>query len=126
MEEKRNIITEKEITSAKGGMGLILVLLGFIVDIAAIVGAIFFLEVGSGMIGGILLAVGIVFFVAMIILSTGLHVVNPNEAMVFTLFGKYYGTIKKQGFYYLNPFASAINPAGKTIVSAGGNVNRDQ
>ncbi len=123
MEEKRNIITEKEITSAKGGMGLILVLLGFIVDIAAIVGAIFFLEVGSGMIGGILLAVGIVFFVAMIILSTGLHVVNPNEAMVFTLFGKYYGTIKKQGFYYLNPFASAINPAGKTIVSAGGNAS---
>lgn len=123
MEEKKNIITEKEITSAKGGMGLILVLLGFIVDIAAIVGAIFFLEVGSGMIGGILLAVGIVFFVAMIILSTGLHVVNPNEAMVFTLFGKYYGTIKKQGFYYLNPFASAINPAGKTIVSAGGNAS---
>ncbi len=72
MEEKRNIITEKEITSAKGGMALILVFLGFIVDIAAIAGAISLLDAGSGTIGGILLAVGIVFLVAVIILSTGL------------------------------------------------------
>ncbi len=123
MEEKKNIITEKEITSAKGGMALILVFLGFIVDIAAIAGAISLLDAGSGTIGGILLAVGIVFLVAVIILSTGLHVVNPNEAMVFTLFGKYYGTIKKHGFYYLNPFVSAINPAGKTMVSTSTNGN---
>lgn len=72
-----------------------------------------------------MLVFGMIFLVVMIILCIGFHVINPNEAMVFTLFGKYYGTIKKQGFYYLNPFASAINPAGKTTVSttANGNVS---
>lgn len=124
MEEKRMDITEKEITAAKGGLALILVLLGFMADIAAMVLAIFLLAEGiyeAG--GGVLLVVSMIFLVVMIILSTGLHVVNPNEAMVFTLFGKYYGTIKKQGFYYLNPFASAINPAGKTTVSTTTNGN---
>lgn len=119
MEDKKKInITEKEITTAKGWGALILVLLGYVVDVAAFAAAIFLLaeeifETG----GGILLVLSMIFMVIMIILSTGFQVINPNEAMVFTLFGKYYGTIKKQGFYYLNPFASAINPAGKTTVA---------
>lgn len=125
MEDKKRIdITEKEITMAKGGTALILVLLGYVVDIAALAASTFLLaaeisEVG----GGILLVFSMILLVVMIILSTGFHVINPNEAMVFTLFGKYYGTIKKQGFYYLNPFASAINPAGKTTVSTNTNGN---
>ncbi|MCM1127647.1 MAG: SPFH domain-containing protein [Lachnospiraceae bacterium] len=127
MEEKKKVdITEKEIKKAKGGMALILVLLGFAVDIAVFITAIVLLAGGiSEAGGGILLVLSMLFMVIMIILSTGFHVINPNEAMVFTLFGKYYGTIKKQGFYYLNPFASAINPAGKTWVStqANGNVS---
>ncbi len=125
MEEKKRIdITEKEITTAKGGAALILVLLGYAVDIAALVAAIFLLAAEiSEAVGGILLVFSMILLVVMIILSTGFHVINPNEAMVFTLFGKYYGTIKKQGFYYLNPFASAINPAGKTTVSTSTNGN---
>lgn len=119
MEDKKKIdITEKEITTAKGGGALVLVLLGYVVDVAAFAAAIFLLaEEISEAGGGILLVLSMIFMVIMIILSTGFHVINPNEAMVFTLFGKYYGTIKKQGFYYLNPFASAINPAGKTTVA---------
>lgn len=34
----------------------------------------------------------------------GLLVVNPNESVVLVLFGKYSGTIKKNGFYWINPF----------------------
>lgn len=125
MEEKKKIdITEKEITTAKGGPALILVLLGYVVDIAVFTAAIFLLATETSEVGGgILLVFSMIFLIAMIILSTGFHVINPNEAMVFTLFGKYYGTIKKQGFYYLNPFASAINPAGKTTVSTTTNGN---
>lgn len=125
MEDKKKInITEKEITTAKGWGALVLVLLGYVVDVAAFAAAIFLLaeeifETG----GGILLVLSMIFMVIMIILSTGFQVINPNEAMVFTLFGKYYGTIKKQGFYYLNPFASAINPAGKTTVATTTNGN---
>ncbi len=119
MEEmKKEDIIEKEITSANGGRALLLVLLGYAADIALFVFSIFLLAMEIFVSGGILLAASIVFMIVMIILSVGFHVINPNEAMVFTLFGKYYGTIKKQGFYYLNPFAGAINPAGKPMVSA--------
>lgn len=45
------------------------------------------------------------------ILFGGLKLLKPNEALVLTLFGKYYGTIKGAGFYFVNPFATAINPA---------------
>jgi regulator of protease activity HflC (stomatin/prohibitin superfamily) len=34
----------------------------------------------------------------------GLIIVNPNEACVLVLFGKYTGTIKDNGFYWVNPF----------------------
>lgn len=115
MEEmKKNVqIVEKDISNTKGGLALLLVLLGFAVDIAAFVAAIFLIEGGIGAFGGILIAVTVVLLIVLFILCGGFHIVNPNEAMVFTLFGNYYGTIKAPGFYYLNPFSSAINPAGK-------------
>ena len=50
-------------------------------------------------------------FVVGPILYAGLKVIKPNEALVLTLFGKYYGTLKHDGFYFVNPFVSAINPA---------------
>lgn len=34
----------------------------------------------------------------------GLMVVNPNESAVLVLFGNYVGTIKRNGFYWINPF----------------------
>ena len=33
----------------------------------------------------------------------GFFVVNPNEAKVLTLFGKYWGTVKQDGFHWANP-----------------------
>ncbi len=44
------------------------------------------------------------------VLLAGFHVVNPNEALVMTLFGNYYGTVKQPGFYFTNPFAAAASP----------------
>lgn len=61
--------------------------------------------------GGILLTLGIILVIVFSILLGGFHIVNPNEALVMTLFGKYYGTIKKEGFYYTNPFAGGFNPS---------------
>lgn len=52
----------------------------------------------------------------------GLKVLKPQEAMVLTLFGKYTGTIKGDGFYYVNPFCVAINPASNTKLSQSGDV----
>lgn len=44
----------------------------------------------------------------------GLIILKPQEAIVLTLFGKYKGTLKEEGFYWVNPFCSAINPASRT------------
>ncbi len=52
----------------------------------------------------------------------GLKVLKPQEALVLTLFGKYAGTLKDEGFYWVNPFCSSINPAGKTKLSQSGDV----
>lgn len=45
--------------------------------------------------------------------AMGLKIVRPQEALVLTLFGKYIGTLREEGFYFVHPFSSAINPAAK-------------
>lgn len=52
----------------------------------------------------------------------GLKVIGPQEALVLTLFGKYIGTLKDAGFYFVNPFCVAVNPAAKTKLSQSGDV----
>jgi len=39
-----------------------------------------------------------------ILLSPGFFVVNPNQARVLTLFGRYHGSVKRNGFCWTNPF----------------------
>lgn len=52
----------------------------------------------------------------------GLKVIKPEEALVLTLFGKYIGTLKQPGFYYVNPFSTAVNPAAHTRLGQSGDV----
>ena len=54
---------------------------------------------------------------------TGLKVLKPQEALVLTLFGKYYGTLKGEGFYFVNPFCISVNPAAKTKLNQSGDVS---
>ncbi len=61
------------------------------------------------------LAIGWIFWV-------GLRILRPQEALVLTLFGKYIGTLKGDGFYWVNPFCSSVNPAAKTKLSQSGDV----
>ena len=53
----------------------------------------------------------------------GLKVLKPQEALVLTLFGKYLGTLKGEGFYFVNPFCSAVNPAAKTRLNQSADVD---
>lgn len=57
------------------------------------------------------------------ILFLGLKVLKPQEALVLTLFGKYVGTLKGEGFYWVNPFCTAVNPAAGTKLSQSGDVS---
>ena len=42
---------------------------------------------------------------------------------MLTLFGKYVGTLKGEGFYCVNPFCTAVNPAAKTKLNQSGDVD---
>jgi regulator of protease activity HflC (stomatin/prohibitin superfamily) len=55
---------------------------------------------GGGIIGGLLL--GLLAFLSLI----GLYTVQPNQAAVISLFGKYVGTVKANGLRWNNPFYS--------------------
>jgi regulator of protease activity HflC (stomatin/prohibitin superfamily) len=50
--------------------------------------------------------IGSIVYTIIVILVCGLYVVQPNDARVFILFGKYYGTTKEAGFYWTNPFCT--------------------
>lgn len=56
------------------------------------------LGLGQEPLGTIIGAIGVLFVLP------GFIIVNPNESRVLTLFGKYVGTIKKDGFFWMNPF----------------------
>ena len=51
---------------------------------------------------------------------------KPNEALVLTLFGKYVGTLKGDGFFFVNPFVTAFNPAAGTRLGQSGDINGGQ
>lgn len=47
---------------------------------------------------------GIIIVINFILVLPGLVIVNPNDSKVLTLFGKYVGTVKQDGFFWVNPF----------------------
>ena len=74
----------------------------------------------------LLFVVSLLFFLLGWIIIPGLKILKPQEALVLTLFGKYVGTLKGEGFYFVNPFCSAVNPAAKTKLSQSGDVSTVQ
>ncbi|MBR7000624.1 MAG: SPFH domain-containing protein [Lachnospiraceae bacterium] len=105
-------MTEKILTNKKNGM-LRLCWVSALYVVALV-----------GMVTGepALIGVGIVWMSIGWIFLLGLRVLKPQEALVLTLFGKYYGTIKGEGFYAVNPFCSSVNPAAKTELNQSGDV----
>lgn len=118
---------EKVLKKSKNGLAMVtMFILLYAAAIAAIiVGSIMAeqAETKAGWIvlivaGGVYAAIGWIFFI-------GLKVLKPQEALVLTLFGKYVGTIKEAGFYFVNPFCVAVNPAASTKLNQSGDVTGD-
>ena len=61
-------------------------------------------ENGQELLGGVMLCVGSIAFIANIIASCGFIMLEPNEANVLTWFGKYSGTFTETGYFWINPF----------------------
>lgn len=97
-----------------------LALIGILVLFATSIG-LFIVSCNDGSLE-FLLGMSVPLFIVACILLGGLKVLKPQEALVLTLFGKYIGTIKEDGFYFVNPFCTAVNPAAKTRLSQSGDV----
>ena len=115
---------EKILTTKKHGMSvLIITLLLELAYIAAFIFGATQLETENVVIGAVMMVVfGILAAFIGWIPFVGLKVLKPEEALVLTLFGKYVGTIKGDGFYWVNPFCTAINPAAQTKLNQSGDV----
>lgn len=109
-------MTEKILTNKKNGMAVLI--LTTLLYLAAI--GVLIIGIGKnlpviGVIAGIWLLIGWIPYL-------GLRVLKPQEALVLTLFGKYIGTIKGDGFFFVNPFCTAVNPAAETKLNQSGDV----
>ena len=101
--------------------------LGMPVLILALYGAAIFNVISVGASGGNdhspLFILSILWICLGWLLLLGLRVIRPQEAAVLTLFGKYAGTIKAPGFYFVNPFCTTFNPAADTKLNQSGDVD---
>ena len=111
---------EKVLTGHKTGMLVMITVIALY--LIAVPLMIFAFSAGLGILGTlciVFLSVGWLAFL-------GLRVLKPQEALVLTLFGKYVGTLKGEGFYFVNPFCQSINPAAKTKLNQSGDVDIDK
>lgn len=126
--ELKNSAQEKIIKVKSGWTVLILSILLYAADIFALGICGMKMENSYGEVSGLYVAL---FVLTMIYVCLGwiwwlgLKVIGPNEALVLTLFGKYIGTLKDEGFFYVNPFCAAVNPAAKTKLNQSGDVSAD-
>ncbi|MBR7099687.1 MAG: SPFH domain-containing protein [Clostridia bacterium] len=107
-------INERELKAANGWGALVLVILGMLVSAAFCIIIPVAVNDENSVLNAFIV-IPILALCALGMLCAGFKVVNPNESYVLTLFGKYYGTLKEDGFYFVNPFTAAINPAGNVV-----------
>lgn len=112
---------EKLLENKKKGM--LVLILTTLLYLSAIAGCVFGgMMVGEGK-NPALLVISIVWVCIGWLPYGGLKVLKPQEALVLTLFGKYVGTLKNDGFYFVNPFCSSVNPAADTHLHQSGDVD---
>lgn len=120
-------MNEKIFTTRKNGMlALLLTICRLLSGIGLIIAGAVLSENGAGVAGVVTLVAGLVIVCLGWIPFCGLKVIKPQEALVLTLFGNYIGTIREPGFYFVNPFCTAVNPAAATRLAQSGetaNVN---
>lgn len=124
MKEKKEIISTVEEKELNASNGLAVGILSVLVYIAAAVGVIpaaMALDNGSTAFGALLMVMCVLWLCVGWIPFMGVKVIRPNEALVLTLFGKYTGTLKKEGIFFVNPFSIAVNPASAQKIASGKN-----
>jgi regulator of protease activity HflC (stomatin/prohibitin superfamily) len=102
---------ERTLSTSSGYVGILLILA--------------FIGIGIGNLvfsnqSPVAIVISIFFFILSVFAIAGLMIINPNESAVLVLFGEYKGTIKRNGFFWVNPFY-----VKKKISLRARNLNRD-
>ncbi len=113
----------KEIVLKGKKIGMLVMLVTILLHVAALVGMIWSaIQAGDAEVPPPLFFVCLAYLCLGWIVVLGLKVLKPQEALVLTLFGRYIGTLKGEGFYFVHPFCVAVNPAAKTKLNQSGDV----
>lgn len=111
---------EKLLKPMNGMLALILIVLGYIASIGLFAFGVSYVETTAWGVFPLVIAIAWLAFAWILIL--GIKILKPQEALVLTLFGKYIGTVKNEGIYFVNPFVVAVNPAQMTSLRQSGDV----
>lgn len=111
-----NEIQEKIIKPKSGWLALFIIIIGLLLAVGLLIITIITNTDDLSPLGGLGLTCFFILLISTLFATKGFKLLNPNEAVVLTLFGKYYGTINQDGFYYVNPFTSVFAPATNTSV----------
>ena len=118
---------EKVLKNKKNGLAMLLVILvGLILSVVGIILGAARIEQTKDVIGPVFIVASMVAFIFFCVCFAGLKVLKPQEALVLTLFGEYYGTLKGEGFYFVNPLCAAVNPAAHTSLKQSGDVSTSE
>ena len=110
--EERKLVNEEIVLKGKPGLPILLLSIVMLpVAVLLLLAGIGFDAILPAVLGGAYL---FVFWIPF----AGLKVIKPNEALVLTLFGKYYGTLKEPGIFFVNPFSSGFNPTKESAAVA--------
>jgi len=114
VENKKIQHEEIDLRAMNGMVCLVMNILAIIACTVAFTFGIIMLvnEIGGQALPLTMVIVGSIYgFVVGPVIFVGLKILKPNEAYVMTLFGNYIGTLKGPGFFWVNPFCTAVNPA---------------
>jgi regulator of protease activity HflC (stomatin/prohibitin superfamily) len=113
---------EKVLTKKKNGMAVLILIIAMY-GLAVMMFVMDAMRNPDADVPGVQALLGILLIIVATILIAGLKVLKPQEALVLTLFGKYIGTLKSDGFYFVNPFCTTFNPAAGTVLGQSGDVD---
>ena len=94
---------EKIVKPISGIIGFLIILIVFAASVY------FFLQINVDEVNPWTIVTGILLLLISVFLMKGLMIIQPNHSRVLNLFGKYVGTVKENGWFFVNPFYTTEN-----------------
>ena len=85
-------------------------LIGFIIILVVLAASVFFfLQIKENDVNPWMIVAAVLLLITALFLMKGLMIIQPNHSRVLNLFGKYVGSVKENGWFFVNPFYTAEN-----------------